>query len=57
MQKMMMKALYKSNASRDVGSLDNYKVLIHRSNVNGKVKGKFEAHEDFVNTVGTELQV
>ena len=56
MQKMM-KALYKSNLSRDVGSLDNYKVLIHRSNVNGKVKGKFEAHEDFVNTVGTELQV
>lgn len=41
--------------SREVGTLAWYKVLIHRDNVNGKVKSRFAAHEDFVSTVGKAL--
>lgn len=32
-----------------------YKIILHRSNVNGKVKSKFAAYEDFVTTVGKGL--
>lgn len=32
-----------------------YKIILHRSNVNGKVKSRFAAHEDFLTTVGKGL--
>ncbi|XP_033730974.1 uncharacterized protein LOC117320505 [Pecten maximus] len=37
---------------RDAGTLANMKCQIQRSNVNGKVKSRFKAHEDFVLTCG-----
>ncbi len=51
----MVKNLYKPNSARSVGSLPYYKVQLERTNVNGQVKGRFQAHEDFVHTVGTSL--
>ena len=42
-------------SARDEGSLPYYKVQLERTNVNGLVKGKFQAHEDFNRTVGSGL--
>ena len=42
-------------AGRDRGTLQNFKSLLNRTNVNGLVKGKFQAHEDFIHTVGEGL--
>ncbi|XP_061190846.1 uncharacterized protein LOC133198962 [Saccostrea echinata] len=47
----LYKRFYKLSG-RDKGTLYSLKLVIERSNVNGKVKGRFEAHEDFVLTVG-----
>ncbi|XP_063438320.1 uncharacterized protein LOC134719246 [Mytilus trossulus] len=48
----LTKRFLKLGNSRDQGTLANLKILIQRSNVNGKVKSRFKAHEDFVLTVG-----
>ncbi|CAC5402623.1 unnamed protein product [Mytilus coruscus] len=55
----LCKRFLKLGNSRDQGTLANLKILIQRSNVNGKVKSRFkvcedtvQAHEDFVLTVG-----
>lgn len=42
-----------SKSSREVGTLANYKAVLHRTNVNGQVKSTngFEPHKDFVHTV------
>ncbi|XP_052089389.1 uncharacterized protein LOC127726061 isoform X1 [Mytilus californianus] len=48
----LCKRFLKLGNSRDQGTLANLKILIQRSNVNGKVKSRFKAHEDFVLTVG-----
>uniref|UniRef100_A0A8W8NTK5 DUF6589 domain-containing protein n=1 Tax=Magallana gigas TaxID=29159 RepID=A0A8W8NTK5_MAGGI len=48
----MYKRFYKTSSGRDKGTLYNLKLIIERSNVNGNVKSRFEAHEDFVLTVG-----
>lgn len=40
------------NRSRDPGTLSNLKILIQRVNVNGKVKCRYKAHEDFITTCG-----
>lgn len=38
---------------REVGTLANYKAVLHRINVNGQVKSTngFDTHKDFVHTV------
>lgn len=51
----MVKRLYNPKSSREAGSMPYYKVGLGRTNVNGKVKGKYQAHDDFVRTVGTGL--
>ena len=51
----MVKALYVPNSTRDPGSLPYYKVQLERTNVNGEVKGKYQAHDDFIKTVGAGL--
>ncbi|CAC5425084.1 unnamed protein product [Mytilus coruscus] len=48
----MYKRFFKTDSGRDKGTLYSLKLLIQRSNVNGKVKSRFEAHEDFALTVG-----
>ncbi|XP_013409173.1 uncharacterized protein LOC106172813 [Lingula anatina] len=48
----LYKNLFKSESGRDKGTLCHLKILIERNNVNGKVKGRFEAHEDFIFTSG-----
>lgn len=42
-----------SKSSREIGTLANYKAVLHRTNVNGQVKSTngFEPHKDFVHTV------
>ncbi|CAC5411017.1 unnamed protein product [Mytilus coruscus] len=47
----LCKRFLKLANSRDQGTLANLKILIQRSNVDGKVKSRFKAHEDFVLTV------
>ncbi|XP_052216225.1 uncharacterized protein LOC127868952 [Dreissena polymorpha] len=39
--------------ARDPGTLANLKIAIQRVNVNGNVKSRFKAHEDFIITCGT----
>ncbi|XP_069107278.1 uncharacterized protein [Argopecten irradians] len=51
-QSKLYKRFYKTSSGRDKGTLFNLKLNIERSNVNGNVKSRFEAHEDFVLTVG-----
>ena len=51
----MVKKLYNSKGGREIGSLANYKIMLKRTNVNGQVKGRYQSHEDFVQTVGTGL--
>ncbi|XP_033748132.1 uncharacterized protein LOC117333109 [Pecten maximus] len=48
----LYKRFYSNTSGRERGTLCHMKILIERSNVNGKVKTRFEAHEDFVLTVG-----
>ncbi|OWF45326.1 hypothetical protein KP79_PYT03637 [Mizuhopecten yessoensis] len=48
----MCKKFLNLSKGRDAGTLDSLKVQIQRTNVNGKVKSRFKAHEDFVLTRG-----
>ncbi|XP_062576937.1 uncharacterized protein LOC134238840 [Saccostrea cucullata] len=48
----LYKRFFNTASGREKGTLYHIKVLIERSNVNGKVKSRFEAHEDFILTVG-----
>lgn len=48
----LYKRFYNSASGREKGTMSHLKILIQRSNVNGNVKSRFEAHEDFVLTVG-----
>jgi hypothetical protein len=48
----MMKRFMKSKTGRDVGTLEQLKINIHRTSVNGNVKSRFAAHEEFVLLVG-----
>ena len=43
------------NSARNQGRLNHYEVVLNNPNVNGKVKGKFQAHEDFVHSIGEGL--
>ncbi|KAL4220322.1 hypothetical protein ACF0H5_020729 [Mactra antiquata] len=49
----MCKKFFNVKMSRDLGTLSNLKVLISRTNVNGNVKSRYKAHEDFLTTCGT----
>lgn len=51
----LVKRFYCPNSGRNPGSLPNFKVVLANPNVNGKVKGHFQAHEDFLHTVGEGL--
>ena len=42
----------KNSTGRDVGTLQNLQIRIQRSSVNGNVKSRFKAHEEFVLLVG-----
>ncbi|XP_033729230.1 uncharacterized protein LOC117318339 [Pecten maximus] len=48
----LYKRFFNKSSGREKGTLYNLKILIQRSNVNGNVKSRFEAHEDFIMTVG-----
>lgn len=48
----MYKRFFNPSSGRDKGTIYHMKVLVQRSNVNGKVKSRFEAHEDFILTAG-----
>lgn len=48
----MYKRFFNLSSGRDKGTIYHMKVLVQRSNVNGKVKSRFEAHEDFILTAG-----
>lgn len=47
----------KLQKGREQGTLANLKVVRQRSNVNGQVKVRFKAHEDFIMTVGKSYLV
>ncbi|XP_062608458.1 uncharacterized protein LOC134270281 [Saccostrea cucullata] len=49
----LCKKFLKLNKATDKATLAHLKVVIRRSNVNGKVKVRFKAHEQFVDCVGT----
>ena len=53
----MVKNLYLKGSTRDDCSLPYFKNKLNRKNVNGKVKGKYQAHNDFVHTVGSSLML
>lgn len=42
----------KKSSGRDVGTLQNLQIQIQRTSVNGNVKSRFKAHEEFVFLVG-----
>ncbi|XP_052807443.1 uncharacterized protein LOC128236553 [Mya arenaria] len=48
----MAKKFLNLQCGRDQGTLGNMKIQIQRSNVNGNVKSRYKAHEDFVVTCG-----
>lgn len=37
------------------GTLNYFKILLHRSNVNGKVKGQFRPHHDLLMVTGEAM--
>ena len=45
----------KKQSGRNVGTLAYIKSLIQRANVNGNVKSRFKAHEDFTILVGRAI--
>ncbi|XP_045169989.2 uncharacterized protein LOC123532592 [Mercenaria mercenaria] len=47
-----MKKFFKKSSGRDVGTLYNLKTIIQRTSVNGNVKSRFKAHEEFALLVG-----
>lgn len=47
-----MKKFFKKSSGRDVGTLYHLKTLIQRTSVNGNVKSRFKAHEEFALLVG-----
>lgn len=47
----MTKKFMKKNG-RDIGALQNLKIIIQRSSVNGNVKSRYAAREDFSMLVG-----
>ena len=53
----MVQNLYRKGSSRDECSLPFFKTKLNRKNVNGKVKGKYQSHNDFVHTVGSSLML
>ncbi|XP_062588566.1 uncharacterized protein LOC134250228 [Saccostrea cucullata] len=48
----LFKRFYSKDGGRDAATLANMKMLIQRTNVNGQVKSRFEAHEEFVLLIG-----
>ena len=55
MLQKLFKTLFRGDTVRAEGSLPFYKNHIWRENVNGKVKGRFQAHFDFIVTVTEAL--
>ncbi|XP_062567378.1 uncharacterized protein LOC134229640 isoform X2 [Saccostrea cucullata] len=53
----MFKRFYSTKTSRQEGSLAFFKCQLRRTNVNGQVKGGFQAHSDFLHTVGEALLI
>ncbi|XP_048249938.1 uncharacterized protein LOC124128741 isoform X2 [Haliotis rufescens] len=49
----LCKKFLKLDKGTDKGTLCHLKMVIQRTNVNGKVKVRFKAHEQFVDVVGT----
>ena len=49
----MVNTFYKVPSIRDKCSLPHIRLELERSNVDGKVKGKYQAHNDFIHTVGS----
>lgn len=49
------KTFYKTGIDITPGTLAYFKILLHRSNVNGKVKGRFQPHMDLLLGVGEGL--
>ncbi|XP_053388342.1 uncharacterized protein LOC128551493 [Mercenaria mercenaria] len=47
-----MKKFFKKSSGRDVGTLYHLKTIIQRTSVNGNVKSRFKAHEEFALLVG-----
>lgn len=39
------------------GTLNYFKILLHRSNVNGKVKGQFRPHHDLLMVTGEAMNI
>ncbi|XP_069125349.1 uncharacterized protein [Argopecten irradians] len=48
----LCKKFLKMDHSRNVATLAHLKLVIQRTNVNGQVKARFKAHEDFVTLAG-----
>ena len=53
-QKLFVR-FYKKGVIADVCSLPFFRLELDRTNVNGEVKGKYQAHNDFMHTVGSSL--
>ncbi|KAH3809428.1 hypothetical protein DPMN_137797 [Dreissena polymorpha] len=49
------KKLFSSKTLRQTGTLYHYKGKLQRSDVNGKVKGAFKAHHDFLSLAGKQM--
>lgn len=53
----LFKRFFSTKTSRQEGSLAFFKCQLRRTNVNGQVKGGFQAHSDFIHTVGEALLI
>lgn len=53
----LFKRFFSQKTSRQEGSLAFFKCQLRRTNVNGQVKGGFQAHSDFIHTVGEALLI
>ena len=51
------KALFKQESNREKGTLYFFKSRLRRTDVNGNVKDRYQAHADFLLTVGKQLIV
>lgn len=49
------KELFKTSTLRQPGTLYHYKAKLQRSDVNGKVKGAFKSHHDFLLLIGKQM--
>ena len=46
---------YKPNSTKDIGGMPCYQEELQWTDVDGQIKGKFQAHENFASTVGSGL--